>query len=220
MTYIKQILAASALAGALAAAPATAAVTVLDFEGIGSNQPVGNFYAPDFTFSPDTLASVDLDAGGTGNFANEPSPNTTMYFLNSNNAILNANYGFDTGFSFFYSSAAAATVNVWDGLDATGNLLASINLVAQHSDNCSGDPNGAYCNWTAVGVNFAGTAYSIDFGGAADQTGYDNITFGSATPDPGAVPEPSSWALLLLGFGAIGGAIRSRKRANAKLHFA
>jgi len=28
---------------------------------------------------------------------------------------------------------------------------------------------------------------------------------------PGGVPEPASWAMMLLGFGAIGGALRSRK---------
>ena len=30
----------------------------------------------------------------------------------------------------------------------------------------------------------------------------------------GAVPEPSTWALLILGFGAIGGAMRSRRRVK------
>lgn len=29
--------------------------------------------------------------------------------------------------------------------------------------------------------------------------------------DPGAVPEPSTWAMMLLGFGAVGGLIRSRR---------
>lgn len=31
-------------------------------------------------------------------------------------------------------------------------------------------------------------------------------------PVPGAVPEPATWAMLLLGFGAIGGAMRSQRR--------
>lgn len=30
----------------------------------------------------------------------------------------------------------------------------------------------------------------------------------------GAIPEPSTWALLILGFGAIGGAMRQRRRAS------
>ena len=202
-----------AIAACAVATPANASV-VLTFEGIPDLTPVGAFYAPEYTFSPSTLAIVDADAGGSGNFANEPSPNTIMFFLDANNAILNATNGFDTGFSFFYSSSTDATVNVYDGLNGTGNLLASLNLTAQGFDNCTGDPNGAFCNWTAVGVNFAGTAFSIDFGGTANQTGFDNITFGSATPGGGAVPEPATWAMMLLGFGAVGFAMRRRKHTE------
>lgn len=120
----------SAAGAALLSTPASAAVTVLTFEGIGNLNPVGGFYAPNYFFSPATLALVDIDAGGSGNFANEPSPNTIMFFLDANNAILNVPAGFTTGFSFFYSSAVAATVTVYDGLNATGNVLGVINLAA------------------------------------------------------------------------------------------
>jgi len=71
--------------------------------------------------------------------------------------------------------------------------------MAQFNDNCVGDPSGSFCNWTPVGVSFAGTARSIDFGGTANFTGFDDITFGSASPgQPTAVPEPAT----LLTFGA------------------
>ena len=36
----------------------------------------------------------------------------------------------------------------------------------------------------------------------------------------GAVPEPATWAFLIFGFGAIGGAMRARKRAAARIAFA
>lgn len=190
------------------AEPAAAAVTTLTFEGVANGTPVGAFYAPDYIFSAATLALVDSDAGGGGSFANEPSPNTIMYFVDADSAVLDVPGGFTTGFSFFYTSAVAATVTVYDGLGATGNVLGVVDLIAQHTDNCSGDPGGDYCNWSPGGVSFGGTALSIDFGGAVGVTGFDNITFGSESP---VIPEPATWALLIAGFGLVGVVARRRK---------
>ena len=53
-----------------------------------------------------------------------------MFFLDANNAILNVTNGFTGGFSFFYSSSTAATINVYDALNGTGNIVASLNLAA------------------------------------------------------------------------------------------
>jgi hypothetical protein len=214
---IRKTLGALGMGLGLMAAPmvASAAVIVLDFEGIPSSTPVGNYYngggGPNYgvQFSPATLAIVDADAGGGGNFANEPSPDTIMFFLDANNAILDFAAGFTTGFSFFYTSSTAASVNVYDGLGGTGNLLGTLNLTAQFSDNCVGDPNGQFCNWTAVGVAFTGTARSINFGGTANQTGFDDITFGSDRP--GQTPIPGTIALLGLGLAGLGWS--SRKKA-------
>lgn len=216
----KAFVAASALVslGFIGLGQANAAVTVLTFEGVADFDPVGGYYAPDYIFSPATLAIVDSDAGGGGNFANEPSANTVMFFTSADNAILNVTNGFSTGFSFFYSSATAARVNVWSGLNATGNILGTVALTEQYDTGCAGDPNGNFCNWTNAGVTFAGTASSIDFGGAARLTGFDDITFGSAVA--GAVPEPSTWAMLLLGFGAVGGALRIGRKKRLTASFA
>ncbi|AGH50586.1 PEPxxWA-CTERM sorting domain-containing protein [Edaphosphingomonas fennica] len=199
---------------------ANAAIVTLTFEGIGNLNPVGDFYAAQgIIFSDDTLAVIDADAGGTGNIANEPSASTVMFFLNSNNAVLNVAAGFETGFSFFYSSSTAATVNVWSEVGATGTLLGSIDLTAQFSNNCTGDPNGQFCNWTPIGVAFEGLARSIDFGGTANQTAFDNITFGSERPTQGAIPEPGSWAMMIAGFGLVGATAR-RRRYRARIAFA
>lgn len=210
MKFLKNSIAAAVVAAAL---PAFAAPIVLDFEGVGDLNAVGDFYNGGggtnygVSFSEDTLAVVDADDGGSGNFANEPSSNTIMFFLEANNAVLNNAAGFDTGFSFYYSSSTAATVTVWDGVNATGNILGTITLDAQHTTGCVGDPSGTFCNWTNVGVAFAGTAKSIDFGGTANQTGFDNITFGSST----ALPEPGTYALMALGLAGIGFTARRRK---------
>lgn len=210
------VLALGSAGVASAAAVSPANVFTLTFEGVGDQKAVGNFYNGGagtnygVSFSLATLALVDEDAGGHGNFANEPSPSTVMFFTNGNNAILTMDAGFTTGFSFFYSSSKAVTVTVWDGLGGTGNSLGSLELASQNTDNCGGDPKGTFCNWTSVGVSFDGTAKSIDFGGTANLVGFDNITFGSSNPG-GTVPEPAS--LALVGAALLGLAAMRRRKA-------
>ena len=55
---------------------------------------------------------------------------------------------------------------------------------------------------------FGGIAQSIDFGGTANFIVYDDITFGSDIA--GGVPEPSTWAIMLIGFFGLGAAMRRR----------
>lgn len=80
------------------------------------------------------------------------------------------------------------------------------------------------------GVRFnAGAAQNIAFfhqDGAADDeyrvNGNGTISaFGTATSSlAGAVPEPATWALMILGFGAVGGSMRRREAVAAKIRFA
>ncbi len=209
-------------------APVSASITVLTFEGLQDLEPVLNFYngglggngsgpGPDYgiTFSATSLALIDADAGGSGNIGGEPSPDTVLFFL-SGTAILNVTAGFTDGFSFYYSAInQPGVVNVYDGPDATGNLLASINLPVTPT-NGAPDPTGSFSPLLPIGVSFSGTALSVDFGGAANQIVFDDITFGSETPGGGnsAIPEPSG--VIALGFlMASGLVVRNRGRRHS-----
>lgn len=49
-------------------------------------------------------------------------------------------------------------------------------------------------------------------GNNSDNIGLDNIRFGQVSPAPTAVPEPSAWALMILGLAGAGGAMRRQRR--------
>jgi hypothetical protein len=220
--------AAFGAAALAAAAPAQADIIVLDFEGAGDNVALNEFYNGGtdaagnsganygISFSPTSLSLIDEDAGGSGNFANEPSASTVLFFLSGGAATMNVAAGFSTGFSFFYAGNAtdAGSVVVYDGLNGVGNILATLALTP-NGGNCVGDPSGTpFCNFTAFGVTFDGIAKSVNFGGVADQIAFDNITLGASTPGNPGVPEPATWAMMIMGFGLVGSAMRRRAKVN------
>ena len=201
-----------ATATAIPSAPTprgSAGSVLLDFEGLGDNVPVGEFYngggGADYgiSFSTNSLAVIDSDAGGSGNFGGEPSASTILFFVNGASATMNVPAGFSTGFSFFYTAInSPGTIVVYDGPNATGNVLATLNLPITPT-NGAPDPTGVFSPLLPIGVSFAGIARSVDFGGTINQVGFDNITLGAATPGGAggpavALPIGDTRALALL----------------------
>lgn len=214
-----------ALAVVLCVTTATfASPIVLTFEGLKDDEPVLNYYDGGFggfgsgpgpnygiTFGANSLALIDSDAGGTGNFGGEPSPSTVVFFLSGPGVVMNVPAGFTTGFSFFYSAPySTGVVEIYDGLDVTGNLLASFRLPLTPA-NGAPDPTGQYSPFVPFGVSFSGVAKSVNFSGVANRIGFDNITLGSQTPG-GVIPEPTTIVLFAGGLGAVLGARRRTKR--------
>ena len=72
---------------------------------------------------------------------------------------------------------------------------------------------GGFETWDASSL---GMVDRVVFDGIDGRGGFvlDNLVL--ATPAPGAVPEPATWAMMLLGFGAIGFQARRTKRALAR----
>lgn len=204
---------------------------VLDLEGLQGFEEIQEFYnggtgslgsaGTNFgvSFSANSLALKESDP--LVNIANSPSPETTAFFpfLPGSAYTANVAAGFDTGFSFFYSSTIFfGSVTVYDGFNGLGNTLATLSLPALGV--CAG--RDSFCNWAPAGVKFNGIAKSVDFSDSAEKIGFDNITFGSEIAGntgsgggtgPNPVPEPS--IVFLLGTGLAGLAAWRMRKAKA-----
>ena len=163
---------------------------------IGPNDGV-TFNAPALLICLNTLSTIcsNTSRGGQGDFNSQLGG---VFFLGSDAITMNVTSGFDTGFSFEYTAISTpGSVAVFDGLDGSGNNLASILLPPTTSGPCPGY-NAGFCPFVPVGVSFGGVAESVVFSGAANEIVFDDITFGSSTP--GGVPEPAT-------LGLVGGAL-------------
>lgn len=220
---------AAAVISLCAAGSASAAAISLNFEGVNATYPssyaqVLDFYngglSSDGTtgtnygigFSDNALAiclnstTVFCSNTSRGGFA-PGSDQGGLFFLSGAETYMNVAAGFDTGFSFNYVSLSfAGAVNVYDGLNGTGNVLAVLNLLP-NAGNCPGYSAG-FCPFSPQGVAFAGTALSVGFAGVANQIVFDDVTFGSVTP---GIPEPETYALMLAGLATVAGIARRRK---------
>ena len=193
-----------------------AQAVVLTFEGLGDQESINNYYAGGFggsgsgpgpnygiTFTSDSLSVIDADNGGSGNFSNNPSGHTIMFFLNGADTM-NVAAGFTTGFSFFYANNGGdGLVSVYSGLNGTGTLLTTLSL--------PNTPN-PFNVWVPVGVSFGGTAMSVVWSGSANHIGFDDVTLGSNRP---GLPDGGS-TIMLMGMAFAGIAVLKRKLVSVR----
>ena len=187
--------------------------------GAASNGASGPNYGVEFSAGATLLCLNDLTvqcsntSKGGGGVAG--SGLAAMFFPNAN-PIMNVAAGFDTGFSMAYGNPFAAQVGVeiWSGVGATGQLLASSSLAAtpNGSTACPGY-TAEYCPFVNFSLPFAGTARSVRFTGTINRSVYDDFTFGSTTT--GGVPEPATLGLTA---GAIALMAMLRRRKQQGVH--
>jgi hypothetical protein len=177
----------------------------LTFEGLQDEEQVLSYYngglggygsgpGPNYgiTFGPDAIALIAMAFDGTGDFSGNPSGVTAVSFESGPGVVMSVPDGFTTGFSFYYASGAnTGVVTVYDGANGTGNILGTVSLGATGTG-CNGSVYYYSC-WDSQGVSFSGVARSVDFSGATNGIGFDNITIGSQTPGSGnPTPPPTS----------------------------
>lgn len=179
------------------AAPASAAY-VIKFEQVGSNVVAtgsGSINVSGMTYTGNTFFNTP--------FASYVAPYAAQTFIGTGKVDKYA------GVSGASTWGAGPFTPAWGGQTGAGVSL-------RMQDQSIWVPLG-YVSGTDLGISTA-TYTNTDFATLGLTSGTYVYTFGQgATADtftieiPGAVPEPSTWAMMLIGFGAIGASMRRRK---------
>jgi hypothetical protein len=183
------------------AMPAQAATTI-DFDGLAAGDVVTNQFAGQgVTFSSEAGSQIDVLAQNLGSSL----PN----FICSTSCTSDIFVDFAAAVSglTFLSIGADASGDVGDVRIFNGaTLLGTVDIMA----------NGTPFTADLVDLSAFAAITRIEIVGITDPAGlgFDDFTFNASN---GAVPEPGTWAMMLLGFGAVGFAMRRRKPAERLL---
>jgi hypothetical protein len=203
----------AAVAAISFAAPASAATQIFfsDFE----NETGNNFRVVNSTgvWTKEAGASgIELQFGNTGGSPASNGGRVKVELDSTSNSGM---------FYTFDQSGVFALDFLYSPRPDVGPLsnLVELFLDGQFLGGYNGGPNGTTI-WTSQSVGFTalqGQKLIFRAGGASDSLGgyVDNIRLSKV----GAIPEPGTWMLMILGLGAVGFAMRRRQRSITNLAF-
>lgn len=138
------------------------------------------------------------------------------------------NYVFDAGTTFDFGGGNTYTASGTFNYNATTQLVTAVNYTATQTGS---GPTGPFVFNAATTVSptdviFTGDAFgdedefffahSLALGGTNPIIGFSYFgtpySVTGSVSAPGSVPEPAAWAMLLVGFGGIGTAMRARRK--------
>ena len=155
-----------------------------------------NFTGPTGTLIGSTYANQGVSFSGAYFFFGEASPN-------------NGNVGYGTGAFSATFSIPVQYLSITAG--GYGTIFVA-GATSPSSGTFNGEANGfASTPLVATGSNITGFRLEGD-------PGYiTSITFGSLVAP---TPEPATWAMMILGFGAVGTALRRRQKITTRVTYA
>lgn len=200
MRWNVQILATFLVGVSLATTPASAA-EFLNFESKadGSATVAGAAVTTDFSTLGVTFLNAFYKRCGGGC----PNPDYGIFVSSSDfSSPFSVKFsGTTNAFSFANVSGSSGTASAFD---TAGNLLESINF------------SGFNFNRPPVTFSFATTGISLVSFSSTGQFGVDNFSFGDVQ---GAVPEPATWMMMLLGMAGIGFAMRRKTNTTLRVRY-
>jgi hypothetical protein len=213
---LKLLAAAATAAAFVMASPAQAAMVTIDFEEDATGATAEGYAAVDYAgLAFFTDLGVGLEVGdftpqsdGQGLLArNDTNGNFIKgVFSDGPHAFLSMDFGNDD--PFFTNPGDRAVLTVYLGAALVGQTFVVMNR-NDVMDQTIGFNFGPFDNFTLAYTDAAGNPFT---GGGGVNVGLieiiDNITFDVADT---VVPEPATWAMMILGFGGTGAILRRRR---------
>lgn len=234
--------AACAAIGLLAAGPAFAATTITSEAANGTNQLPVPGATVNMTF--DQEAGTAFEAASKGLIATFSGPSASRTIVTPNGTTPYGAYAYSPnpydGNGYFAVGAAPSALtlagmsgqlfssisffvgtldnyNLVDLLDSSGNVIQSFDGTQMYNDPNGaapprGDAQSSAINRRVTFTGTNGTAYNgirfSNLGSGNQSFEFDNVSFTAS------VPEPATWAMMIIGFGLIGAAMRRRHRGG------
>jgi hypothetical protein len=225
---LRKTFTAAALFAAIAAAtPAMAATIPFNPDGsatISSGTTIGDSFTVNFDGSENGSVIPGLNSSLTLTFQGVSGNNYLFNYLLTNTSSAPTTSSAVTAFGFNIDpNALLASSSVTGTFDvvSSGQVSQGYNLEMCFKNGSNNNCSGGIGN---TGVNMGDTGsgtISLAFSSLPDSVTFSDYLVryqgvngsGSAVGSPvGAVPEPSTWAMMLLGFGAIGASMRRKRK--------
>lgn len=195
--FLNRLAIGIAAIGLATALPANAATITYTISGVGGAHIVGGpAYNGPFSIVGDADTSVDLN----------PSADITAYLFNSLSLSFDGGVAHAIDPTFFFTNKSA---NVAGILTVNGGLRNVIHIVSPLFGTY--DPATALAPTSVVIAQSLSPLLRTDLGDITWDYPLFAGQFSATLPGPTGVPEPQSWALLILGFSLAGAAIRRRQ---------
>lgn len=210
---MKNILAIAAVACAVVCQPAVAAVTFHSTQAAFDAATTGAKVTDTFENAP-AYGFADYSSGYTGNgfrvvdkigqlYNADSLINSTIYDWGSGDVML---FGWNSTATFTFASAVTAfSIDLMSIANSAVTMTVAGNSFSR-AVATNVNPNRTFFGLTSdTGI----TGFTLTAAGGYGE--FDNLTLTSARAVSAAVPEPATWAMMLIGFGGIGVAMRRRK---------
>jgi len=158
-----------------------------------SRRTDGGRRAPTIQRAAETKAQLDASPGVDGNCCVSAGPVGSLGYLSQTLAI---------------TAGETLTISGLIGGNGSGEVHFYLNRVSVVDVY---GPSNALSSYAVTALASGNDVFSVGFRDDPSYVQFDKLSVTDAAD--GAVPEPASWALMLGGFGLVGGAMRTRRNA-------